>query len=261
MAVCEQANGPALRQLDRVGGRDKPGHDRSGLQSAADVPAGALVADAASGLLLRRPAARALPTGGAVEVLDVVGFAFIGTGGVAQLHAEALRRIESARLIGAWSRSAQNVAAFAAKNGTAGYDSLEALLADPAVEAVAVLSPAPSHVEHALACLRAKKHVLIEKPIAATVGEIEQLKAAAAAAGRLCVPAHNYVYAPVLREAKRRITAGDLGRISSFWLIYNQRHVFRPHTAPQAPFRGLMIHHAYAAIYFVGTPLRVSASA
>src|SRR5262249_34448876 len=142
------------------------------------------------------------------EASDVIGFAFIGTGGVAQLHAEALRRVGNAKLVGAWSRSSQNREKFAATHGIRGYEGIEALLADPSVDAVAVLSPAAAHVQQAMQCLQAGKHVLLEKPIAGSLQDIEQLKAAAAAADRLCVPAHNYIYAPVLREAKRRMEAG-----------------------------------------------------
>jgi hypothetical protein len=100
--------------------------------------------------------------------------------------------------------------------------------------------------------------VLVEKPVAGSLEEIARLNAAATR--RVCFPSHNYIYDPRLREAKRRLDAGDFGRMSSFWMLYNQKH-WANWGSPDVLIRELMIHHAYSAIYFAGKPLRVSCSA
>ncbi len=189
-----------------------------------------------------------------------VRYAFIGAGNVAELHADALRRVDNAELAGVWSRTPGKARDLAARHGATAYERIEDLLADPRIDAVAVLTYPGSIAEYGLRCLHAGKHVLLEKPIAGSIEEIEALASAAAAAGRLCVPSHNYIYAPDLREAKARLSAGDFGRLSSFWLIYNQKH---PATISGASVitREVMVHHAYAAIYFAGAPRRVTASA
>src|SRR6476660_9858298 len=51
------------------------------------------------------------------------------------------------------------------------YETVDALLADPDVDAVEVLSPTPLHAEHAIAAARAGKHVSVQKPIANSVAE------------------------------------------------------------------------------------------
>lgn len=189
-----------------------------------------------------------------------VRFAFIGTGNVAQLHAEGLRRVENAELVGVWSRSPARAQAFAARYGAKAYPDLNSLLADPSIDAVSVLVHPNAIAEYGLRCLKAGKHVLLEKPIARSSEQIAELKAAALIAGRVCMPSHNYIYATDLREAKRRLNAGDFGRLSSFWLIYNQKHPAHIGFADLIS-REVMIHHAYAAIYFAGRPRRVMASA
>jgi predicted dehydrogenase len=95
-----------------------------------------------------------------------IRFAFIGTGGVAMLHAEAMRRVDNARLVGAWSPTPEHVAIFTTTQGIRAYRSLDELLDDRAIEAVAVLTAADSHFDLALKCLEAGKHVLVEKPVA-----------------------------------------------------------------------------------------------
>jgi predicted dehydrogenase len=187
-----------------------------------------------------------------------IRFAFIGTGGVAMLHAEAMRRVDNARLVGAWSPTPEHVATFATTQGIRAYRSLDELLDDRAIDAVAVLTAADSHFELALKCLEAGKHLLVEKPVARSLEQVGRLKAAAGK--RLCVPSHNYIYDPRLREAKRRLEAGDFGRLSSVWMIYNQKH-WKDWGSPDVLVRELMVHHAYVAIYLAGRPLTVSCTA
>src|SRR5262249_19143086 len=176
-------------------------------------------------------------------------------------HAEALARLEGAHLVGAWSRSPEKVRKFSATLGVQGYQSFEELLADDRIDAVAVLSAADSHYQSALRALRAGKHVLVEKPVAGSVEDIENLKVAAREADKLCMPIHNYIYDPAVREAKRRLAAGDFGGLASFWLIYNQKHDAAMRMTEHALFHELLVHHAYAAIYFAGRPLKLMASA
>jgi predicted dehydrogenase len=184
------------------------------------------------------------------------GVALIGTGGVAQMHANALREVSGAHLIGAFSRSPENVARFSDQFETRGYRALDELLSDPQVEVVSVLTPVANHVEMALTCLQAGKHVLVEKPVGRTAEEIRTLTTAAAKAGRLCVPMHNYIYSPAIQRAKQLIDQGKLGRLSSLWMIYNQKHD-ADMGWPDLLLRELHIHHAYVTLFLAGRPIRV----
>ena len=182
-----------------------------------------------------------------------IGIGLIGTGGVATLHANAINAVSGIEVAGAFSRNPENVRRFVGAQGGRPYESQDALLADDAVEVVAVCSPAPAHVAQAVAALRAGKHVLVEKPIATTRDEIDLLEREAERAGRLCMPCHNYVYDPALVRGRELAREGKFGRIASFWMIYNQSHDAGV-MVPNLTMRELCTHHAYAVLFFLGRP-------
>ncbi len=87
------------------------------------------------------------------------------------------------------------------------------LLNEAAVDAVVLATPAALHAEHALACLSAGKHVLIEKPMALSVADGQRVAAAAETSGRVVAVGHLMAYHPGFRELQRRVRAGDLGEL------------------------------------------------
>lgn len=188
-----------------------------------------------------------------------IGIGLIGTGGVAHMHAQGFDSQLNVHLVGAYSRNAEKRESFAQTYGLTGYDSIEAMLANEQIEAVAILSPTPTHVEYATAALQAGKHVLLEKPVAASSAELETLLAAAEAADVVCMPNHNYIYSPEVQRARDYIERGALGKLSSLWMIYNQKH-WPEMGAPGVTLWELCIHHAYTLLHLAGRPLRVTAT-
>lgn len=93
------------------------------------------------------------------------------------------------------------------------YDSYEALLADPEIDAVYVPLPNHLHVEWTLKALAAGKHVLCEKPITLAAQEFDQLEAAAAKAGRLCAEAFMIVHHPQFARARDIVQGGEIGNL------------------------------------------------
>ena len=75
---------------------------------------------------------------------------------------------------------------------------------------------------------------------------------------RLCMPCHNYVYDPALVRGRELAREGKFGRITSFWMVYNQSHDASA-MAPGLTIRELCIHHAYAVLFFLGRPSSVVA--
>jgi predicted dehydrogenase len=92
-------------------------------------------------------------------------------------------------------------------------DDLECVLSDDTVDAVAIATPAGTHAAVALACLDAGKHVLVEKPLAASVAEGEKMVAAAAERGLILMCDHTYCYTPVVRRIRDLVAAGEIGEI------------------------------------------------
>lgn len=88
---------------------------------------------------------------------------------------------------------------------------LDTALLDPRVEAVAIVTPPASHYTLARAALEAGKHVLVEKPLAATATEAEDLVALAQERGLVLMPGHTFVYSPPVNTVRELIRAGELG--------------------------------------------------
>ena len=91
--------------------------------------------------------------------------------------------------------------------------SLDALLAEPAVDAVAIATPVSSHFALAHACLVAGKHVLLEKPLAASSGEARALVATAADNHRVLLVDHTYLYSSAVQAIEATLARGDLGDV------------------------------------------------
>ena len=68
-----------------------------------------------------------------------------------------------------------------------------------------------THHQYAMQAINAGKHVLVEKPTAVTIDEIEDLKNAARAKGVQVAPVHNYIYEPSVTRAKELINSGKIG--------------------------------------------------
>jgi len=98
--------------------------------------------------------------------------------------------------------------------------SLDEVLADAAVGSVAVASPAATHHDVVKRALSAGKDVFVEKPLALTVREGEELVALARRNGRILMVGHLLQYHPAVLKLKEMVAAGDLGRIQ---YIYSNR--------------------------------------
>lgn len=95
------------------------------------------------------------------------------------------------------------------------YESLEVLLRDPKIEAVALFTPAPDHVRHTIQCLNAEKHVLCAVPAAMTKEECEKLLEAVKLSGLTYMMAETSVYREETITAKEFYKEGKFGNIFS----------------------------------------------
>jgi predicted dehydrogenase len=87
------------------------------------------------------------------------------------------------------------------------------LIADPELEAIAIATPVSTHYPLALAALEAGKHVFIEKPLAASVAQAEELAAVAASRSLTLMPGHTFLYSPPVNMIRDLIAGGELGDI------------------------------------------------
>lgn len=89
----------------------------------------------------------------------------------------------------------------------------EELLQDVELEAIVVATPVRFHFEMAKAALLAGKHVFVEKPLARTVAEAEELVALAEQNGLVLMVGHTFLFSPAVRRMKEIIDSGDIGEV------------------------------------------------
>lgn len=92
----------------------------------------------------------------------------------------------------------------------------EELLADPEVEAVAIATPISAHAELARKALAAGKHVLLEKPMAHSVEECQELIDLAEQAGKVLLVDHTFLYTGAVERIRKLLDDGELGQIYYF---------------------------------------------
>jgi len=90
------------------------------------------------------------------------------------------------------------------------------MLADKHLDAVAIATPTPSHYLLAKAALQARKHVLVEKPLAMAAAEAEELVALAREMDRVLLVDHVFVYTPSVRKMAELVHGGEVGDILFF---------------------------------------------
>jgi predicted dehydrogenase len=140
--------------------------------------------------------------------------ALFGTGWITRFHARAVLDHPGSELVAAANWREESLARLA---GTFDIPRTttrwEDLAEDPDVDAVVIATPNALHAPQTIACLRAGKHVLVEKPMAATLAEAgAMLEAARASEGRLMV-AHCWRFHDDVRAMRDRVAAGAFGRV------------------------------------------------
>ncbi|MEZ6141028.1 MAG: Gfo/Idh/MocA family oxidoreductase [Zavarzinella sp.] len=190
---------------------------------------------------------------------ESVGVGFIGAGDIAVLHAEAIRRCPGAHLVGLWNRSQERATQRAAEFGCKNYASVEELCADPAIDAVFVLTNLETHLEYTKAALTHGKHVLVEKPVGVSVAEIAEMKQLAEAKNLVCMPGHNYIYEASMNRTRELAVNGDLGKIVSAYVMYNIHHPEDVAARYPGVVRQILTHHSYILLYLVGKPRKICA--
>jgi predicted dehydrogenase len=121
--------------------------------------------------------------------------------------------IDGVQLVAVADPSEDALAAATRDRTVNGYGQAAHMLAEERLDLVSIVAPTSLHLPLTLAALEAGAHVLVEKPIAASREEAERMMAAARDAGRLLTVGHIERFNPAIRELRRRLAAGELGRI------------------------------------------------
>lgn len=117
---------------------------------------------------------------------------------------------------------------FARDFGARTYDDFAALCADDDIEALYIASPHEFHKTQAIAALESGKHVLVEKPLALTLADCDEVIAAADRAGTHLLVGHTHGYDPNIQHIRHLVADGGMGRLAMI-LNYNYTDfLYRP---------------------------------
>lgn len=147
----------------------------------------------------------------------------VGTGGMANWHAKRFNELPGCSIVAACDVDEGKVRQFSYNHGIpAPFTDLEKFLLHGGVDAVVNVTPDRFHAPISLACLKAGKHVLCEKPLATSYRDAKKMAGAAAAAGVIHMVNFSYRNAPAIQKAAAMTSAGSFGRILHVQAEYYQ---------------------------------------
>jgi UDP-N-acetyl-2-amino-2-deoxyglucuronate dehydrogenase len=141
------------------------------------------------------------------------GFGIVGTGVIAQTHAEAIAALPAARLVAVTDVAPESAKAFADARDCGAEPDLDALLARTDLDVVSVCVPSGLHAEVGIQVAAAGKHLVVEKPIDVTLEAADRLIDAVRAAGVAMTVISQHRFDPGLIELRRLLDDGALGRL------------------------------------------------
>src|ERR1700737_4766632 len=145
----------------------------------------------------------------------MIKFGLLGCGRIAKRHSDLLggHHLDRASLAGVCDPVRARADAIAAKFGVPAYYNIDDLLARKEIDAVTVLTPSGMHPEHVIACAKAGKHVVVEKPMALRLQDADAMMRACDEAGvNVFVVKQNRFNVPVVK-AREALDAGRFGRL------------------------------------------------
>lgn len=117
---------------------------------------------------------------------------------------------------------------FAADFGGRTYDDVEALCADPDVDVIYVATPHQLHAAHAKHAASCGKHILVEKPIALTLPEADDMIAAAQAANVYLIVGHSHSFDAPILHTRKLIDSGAFGAVRMITALNYTDFLYRP---------------------------------
>ena len=145
---------------------------------------------------------------------DQLRMAIIGCGKVAHVHAKALQEINECTLVAVQSRNPERAREFAARYKVNAYTAVEEMITKEKIDAVIICTPHPEHKSPAVAALHAGAHVLVEKPLAVSLADCdEMINTAAKNNKKLGVVSQRRFFSASLRM-KKSIVEGKIGHPS-----------------------------------------------
>ncbi|HTP24872.1 MAG TPA: Gfo/Idh/MocA family oxidoreductase, partial [Anaeromyxobacteraceae bacterium] len=176
-----------------------------------------------------------------------IAVGIVGAGFIGPAHVEALRRLPGVEVLALAGANAAAARAKAEQLGIGlGFGDYRELLAREEIEVVHVCTPNHLHYRMTRDALEAGKHVVCEKPLAVEAREARELVELAVARRRVNAVHFNVRYYPLMRQLKRMVEKGEMGRIFSIhgsylqdWLFYETDYNWRLEPEMSGPSRAV----------------------
>jgi predicted dehydrogenase len=142
-----------------------------------------------------------------------VGVGVVGLGYWGPNHVRVLQESEQARLRWLCDIDPARLERLGRRTTARRTTKLDPILDDPRTDAVILSTPISTHYELARRCLEAGKHVLVEKPLATTSEDADELVKLAAEQGLALMCGHTFLFSPPVRRVRAYIESGELGNV------------------------------------------------
>lgn len=169
-----------------------------------------------------------------------MNFAIVGCGFIAKKHATAIENIEGAKLVAVCDKVEGAMAPYVEEYNAKAYTELSDMLQDDSIDIVCICTPSGLHAPLAEQVAAAKKHIVLEKPIAMTLEETNRIIHASEANNVKLAVVHPNRFRPVVQELRSILDRGALGKISHANCIVNWNRGQEYYD--QAPWRGTKQH-------------------
>ncbi len=190
--------------------------------------------------------------------MEKIGYGVIGTGFFGEKHIEVLSALPNVRLTGACDKRGEPLRQIAKKYGIPNtYTDYKELLANKEIKAVSITTHISDHLKPAIDALKAGKHVFLEKPMAGSTRECDEIIKAAQSSDKLFTIGHICRFDPRYAMARESIKEGKIGRIAS---LYARRNIPASVSASVldkiSPIGGDIIHDIDLMLWFTGEEIK-----
>jgi len=144
-----------------------------------------------------------------------VNFGIIGCGLISNNHADAINLIENANLVACTDVNEKSLKTFSEKYNIKAYDDVEKMLQDDDIDVVSICTPSGLHARFAVLAAKYKKHIVVEKPMALTVEQCDEIINASKENNIKVEVICQNRFKDTFRTVKKVIEDGYLGKIVS----------------------------------------------
>jgi predicted dehydrogenase len=164
----------------------------------------------------------------------LIRYGIVGCGHIAKKHVAAIEAVEGAELVAVCDTNEERLSEFAV-DGVRGYTDLKDMLASD-VDVVCICTPSGIHAPLTIQAAEAKKHVIVEKPMALTLEDADRMIDACEKNGVKMAVVHPNRFRPAVVELKKQLEQGAFGKIghANATVRWNRNQAYYD----QAPWRG-----------------------